>query len=446
MPRAILAVRDSAWRLWFPVVAGATAVTAGYVLPHEPRLLPFVAAVAVAALVVLLLDVWQALFVATLLALIIALTDFPMPFFARFLLAGALLAATVHRHPPKRPAGRQQAYFAGLLGAFMVFSVASLVWTEQRLLVAQQLAAAVAIVGVVLIAGQGRWRQLENLKGDLLLMYVVVGGFSVLSIAVGVLSNEAGRLSGLYANPNALGMITAVSIGLGVGIHAMLPRWRRVVLVTQVVLLIGVVLTASRTAIAAALGALLYPIGRDLGVRSRARQLLPWLVGGAVVAALLGLSLPARFQDPLLRVWTSVITPEQALDSGRDAIWERAIDNWQIYPFVGHGFRSGRDASHSGVLQLLRESGLIGFALVMLALLAVLVPKGPMDDRIARSVWISGTSAVAAGLVVQIGESSLFGFGQPFPLVFWAAASMAVVAARRTRPVDLPSGVTRVSR
>ena len=412
---------------FFLLLAGVLALGLGWAVPETPEVLAWFLAALVIGASLLLLGSWQTTLAATVLTLIFALTPNPAPYFSRFVLLGLLLAVIVLTHPPQLPASRQQWIFSVGLVVFVAFSALSLTWTDHRALVARQVLAAAALLAALIIAGLGRWREPKLLRRDVILLYAVVAGFSVASIVAGTLEDPTVRLSGYYRNPNALGMMSALAFGLGLGVRRLAGRWRWCVTATQVAIVVGVVLTGSRTSTVAVLAALLYPL-RDRGVRARVRDLLPWIMSGLAGAALIGLALPERFRNYLLATWDALVTPDARFDSGRDRLWERALEAWMEHPVGGHGFRSGSDAFttvHSGFYQLLGESGVVGFTIVTVVVLAVVVPRGPTDPTL-RAVWLAGTGAVVAGVMVQFGESALFGLGQPFPLVFWAAASMAV--------------------
>jgi exopolysaccharide production protein ExoQ len=416
------------------LLAAVLALGVGWAVSETPEMLSWFLAAFVIGASLLLLGSWQTTLAATVLTLILALTPIPAPFWSRFLLLGALLAVILLTHPPRRPASRQQGVFILGLEVFLAFSALSLLWTDHRRLVAAQVLAATVLLGTIAVAGLGRWRDSRLIQRDLVLLYVVIAGFSLASIVAGTLDDPTARLSGYYRNPNALGMMSALAFGLGLGVHRLAGRWRLAVIATQATLLIGVVHTGSRTSTAAVLAALLYPL-RDPFVRGRLRLLLPWVLSGLATAALIGLALPERFRSNLLRTWDALLSPDARFDSGRDRLWEGAVEAWLVHPVGGHGFRSGPAVfrtAHSGYFQLLGESGVIGSAILAVVLVAVLVPRGPKDPAL-RPVWLAGTGAVVAGLVVLFGESAVFGFGQPFPLVFWAAASMAVAANANVR-------------
>jgi O-antigen ligase len=404
------------------------------------------------------LDGWRVLMVLLLVSFTVAATESAaaVPHLARFGLGVLLLAYTLLRHPPRRFMRRRQARMIARLALFFVFAIASLAWTEHRSVVFEQVLGAVVLIGIPVVTSLGRWRNLERLRGDLGVIFAVLAAGSVAGVVSPTFVGIQGRFAGLYANPNTYAMITALAIALGLGVMRT-TRYRLIMIITMAVLTIGLVWSQGRTSILAlAAGALL------LFVRHAAWRRRMLLAGvGVIFAGASAALFQVDIQAPA--IFDRLSSSEGDLLSNRGIAWAAAGQLWAERPLEGHGFRSGgavfeearsrgvltgfsQSEAHNGFIQVLMESGLVGMTLLVLALAPVVATRRPRRQA-PSDLWIGPYVAVLVGLVTQVGESSIFGVGSPFMLVFWTCAVAAVTVAAADAQVcsGMPSGSKEAS-
>jgi hypothetical protein len=173
-------------------------------------------------------------------------------------------------------------------------------------------------------------------------------------VALVVRGPEAvGRADGLMPGPNALGVLLAATGALTAReLERDRRPWQLAALVVQVAALL---LTASRTALLAALAVLAWACFSRLG-RGGRLLVLPWAVLALTVVA-----------------WRSAGAPPE-----RWYLWQAAIDEIGDHPIVGRGpapqvFETGLPSArptthaHNELLQLAVEYGLVGLGLTVLA-------------------------------------------------------------------------------
>lgn len=413
-------------------------------------------------------DLWQWILVAVLVAMTMSVVNLPgvqqVGLIIRYPLAALLLLLTLRRVPGDQggsePLGARRSWFvAGLAGC----AGAALFST-----VGHPEVSAVAVLPLVLLLAvpaalvHGRWRdgvpagdlQVVAVTSGLLVAVSLVTGLAGLPFAVGVgdstaemLESGEGRISGLYGNPNSLGLVAMATTAL-CSAAALATRRRMVYAIFAVCALAALVLSQSRTAqLAFGLSALLVLLvvgwKRGLGNLS-AWVLAPFVLGGALVFGGLEL-LPDRVQAALGRFGAE---EGGSRFNGRETMWEAAIHLWSQRPFNGHGYAYSREAlehlaaqggwdlpvrsPHQSYLQWGLETGWLGFVplgVVFLAVMAGIVAGA------GSSAWMTGLhSVVLAGLLAMTMESVMFGTGFTYSWVFWIACAAVVVG--RVRPTS----------
>ncbi len=271
-----------------------------------------------------------------------------------------------------------------------------------------------------------------------------------------VLLRPEGRLRGTFANPNHLSLLFEIAMAaVAAWAWVELSRRRRAAGSRRVrallpplvwlALLAGVVLTGSRAGLAAAVLATLVQAAA-LPLAGRGRR------AGLALALLLvvGLGALAALGSGLeIRRYATVSLFETNLRS-RLLLAAPALDLWRRFPVTGTGLGTFEDAfpavapseltpvlwnrAHNDPLELLVTGGVVGFALGLLVLAALLPPiwralrdGDGLEDRAA------GLAAV--GALAAAGLHELFDFGLVIPanslalLAVLGAAAAASLAA-----------------
>jgi exopolysaccharide production protein ExoQ len=436
------------------LVGGAclTALTAAFAV-DDPLIAAGVTVLLVALYLTRRLDGFRRLLAVATLLLICASSNVPslvsFSFHARYLAVGCLVVWTliVRSHRIRR-ADHWTRLFVTALWATAGLAMLSSVWSITPLHTLQQAIALLLLAALAHAVLRRRWVDPAAVAGDLHVVYVVLSMSVVVSLALGIVGHPSAtsfndRFQGLYANPNMLSIICALTIPLGWAIYR--QSRKRTQLLGIVPAVIALPLTESRTALVAVLvGALWTVLRHGVGPLARLATLAVAGVGFAylfnMVPSVVGSSwvqtFAARFTDP----------DNGDLSNGRTQIWQAAVELWQSRPTLGFGYASGIylfeetrhdgffDVSvnlvHNSYLQWLLELGVIGVAPLLLLLLAAVraVLLAPMSALNSGLVWL-----IVTGLLIQVTESTMFGMGQPYPYVFWLAVAGVLVGTRSGR-------------
>jgi exopolysaccharide production protein ExoQ len=205
-------------------------------------------------------------------------------------------------------------------------------------------------------------------------------------------------LRGVFTHKNLLGQCCVMALILGAGLMLNKGRDRWLGVVVVLFALRALWLSKSATGLAAgAIGIALLGLIVAM-VSPRIPQILkPWLALAAASAALTAVV----FKDQII----TLLGREPTL-TGRDEIWDFALDRIREEPLLGHGFRAyftapgneefikfyfkGQqyDQAHSSVLQTLLDLGLVGFALLVAFVLITLVRAPPALTDPGRRIWV----------------------------------------------------------
>lgn len=247
----------------------------------------------------------------------------------------------------------------------------------------------VAVVGIAV------WRPtIEQVQS---LAYAWLAGNTInILVALGTMSAQEGRRpAGLTTHPNALGLVSALSVAFAIFIYST-GRWRDrpIALVLAGLSLVGVVLSGSRAAVLASLAALVLRV--LLSGRWRTA------VTGAVCVAVAwkainrySSSLPENSAlNRLLHRSNSVeLSNAERLNHLRDS-----ISALQAHPWTGNGFANAGSA-HDVMLQVAVASGLIGLAGFTLACSPMISPLWARDTGPWRWVALPAVTFLVAALI-----------------------------------------------
>lgn len=283
-----------------------------------------------------------------------------------------------------------------------------------------------------------RWSDRRAVTADVTTIFWVLAVTIVLSLGMGAL--VGGRLSGLYSNPNSLGILAAFTVALGVAVRAdRNARFRTVAGLAAVLSVVALAGSASRTAALAIVAGLALMVLR--------RRTVP--VIAVVATCFAGAAVTLLYMSGGRLPLPSVVDRFSSTGGGsrfssREEIWQFAITLWEREPLTGYGFRTGEyafsqmqylggstgGAAFNSYLQVLLELGYIGMVPLTGMVLALIWAIAR-----ARSGIEGGLAAlVIAGLATGITESSLFGLGHPIAWVFWLVGAALAASSARTRP------------
>jgi O-antigen ligase len=274
---------------------------------------------------------------------------------------------------------------------------------------------------------------------------------------------SAARLRGTFFNPNHLAMYLEIALALAFAwgwwavrrARAELAIDRRVLSLAPpamvwLTLFAGVAFTGSRGGLMAVLAGL---VVQGMLLATVQRRWAPAVLGAAVAAAGIAAVLALGLQSGPARMLSTL--PFDVSFGARRQAWAATLALWRSFPITGSGLGTFRDAftlvqpagldgtwwhAHSGPLELLATTGLIGpllvgagLAALLLRLLAVLRGGRRSEDRAA------GLAALGAIAAVAVHECFDFGLTMPanaltLAVLAGAAASARLASAAPPRP------------
>lgn len=200
------------------------------------------------------------------------------------------------------------------------------------------------------------------------------------------------RIGGFYNNANHLGTFLIMSGAMFITALFLLKSklvWRSICMLLGVLSVVALILTVSRGAILAGLGAALVGLVILLYLWKKTEPVHFWksvLFGGVLLLVLSGAWLGPFLQHMGQRMETAGMTRFVEGDP-RSEIWNAALIQWKTQPLFGVGSRMFYDGCiefrtpetpqigealfvHNDWLQLLTEYGIVGFCLVLLVVAA----------------------------------------------------------------------------
>lgn len=216
---------------------------------------------------------------------------------------------------------------------------------------------------------------------------------------------ETVRFMGLNQDPNELGLILALAVPMAwyLSLAPASPprRFRWLWGLYLPLAFTGILLTASRGAVLAALVALAIVPWTQRYLRLRTVAILVAFAIGSVALAVS--VVPATSLDRILSTRADV---EAGFFGGRIHIWQAAVDVAREHPLVGVGAGAFQAAiaprlprpmaSHQTWLEILVEQGLLGLLLFVAMLVAAVRPVRALP-RLERRVWIVLLASLAIG-------------------------------------------------
>ena len=334
------------------------------------------------------------------------------------------------------------------LAGFVVVAAAGSVTTGS--VTSQQQVALLVLMSVFLgLTFTRRWSDdRHKLYGDMALLFALISIAQVVGLAANAAGLEwatdpdYGRFRGLFSNANYAGVLSAIALPLAVRFWVSTRGSARLAVATATTALVGaMLLSGSRGAILAAVVGFLVASYSPL-----ARRFLGWAAAVAGVGALIAWLANPGALAPLTEFFGRD-TNGVDITSGRTEIYGELLDRWGLNPLLGTGYRTTEElsavgsqtglAGHNIYLSVLAETGLIG-AVVFLLLLAFIFRAGTGQ---AATRAIAGAAVAVA--VVELTESSIYGWGGPTALMAWLVLLGYSASARF--PADAPQTAAAVS-
>lgn len=388
-------------------------------------------------------DIWQFCFLTVLITTVAASVDLgpfstaieALRFPAVILLGLATLKEWSNngkRYGSPRP--KQIVSVSTLLLLFVSVSALSLSVSDNALGSLGQFGV-LAVFVLTLYASVERWRSALTAYSDIRLIngalsVFLVAGFFVLPFGLG-LSGE--RFTGVFSNANTAGLVATIVIPASVAILRWGKSYLAVVgIAAGTLTLLG---SQARTSILSLLVAFaVWAVVARVSARGRANVLAAGVGLLAIGGFALGAINPVRTK--FINVFARFELPEEEglLLSGRENIWQGALDAFSDKPILGYGYGNApplsvgeveqelltgvpvRGITANSYIQILVETGILGFACIaMLVGLLVVIAV-----RLMRSADLGALGVlIIAGLLVQLTESPLLAAGQFYPWAFW---------------------------
>lgn len=418
---------------------------------------------------VMRMDGWQRVYALSLILLVAvssaseALAS--VAYYPRLAAVGLLAvwtwAVPTDHHTPLAERGLAVRWLvAGLWGCTGV-AVASTAWSVAPFDTATQALMLGFITAIIHGALTRRWASTADAMADLAVGFWVVTTALAVSILaylaqIGEARSSAGRMHGIFDNPNMAGFLAALTVPLGFALYRHgSSRW---IAASTVLVLVALILSQSRTPLVALAVAAVWVIARSghITLIKTVYVVSVATVSHALLTALLGAGLLPQGSDNVFARFTA--NEGGDLLNTRSIAWDQAIIQWEGAPWggVGYGaspavlrsmlgswaFQFSSESVHNSYLQWFMETGLAGvlpltFVLVAAGCVAVLAPR--------RTPSFALAGLVVVGLVIQMGESSMFGTGQPYPYLFWLAVAAGALstggqgASKPTEGLELSS-------
>ncbi|MET4583955.1 O-antigen ligase [Conyzicola nivalis] len=307
-----------------------------------------------------------------------------------------------------RSTTRRQKLIVWAAAGFVVSVSISLVGSIHLPTSAAQFLILILMLGFVLLTFARRWNGRLRIERDLLSVFALISVNQLIGVAGAAFGahwaiGDFYRFTGTTNNANFAGMLSAIGLAIGVPLFVRADLRARIVIgVAGAVLLLSLLLSGSRgSMVAVGVGVLLF-----LTTQRYWRTLLSVSIGLVVGAAGLFILVPGV----LNRV------SEGDLTSGRVGLYATVLNHWLEHPVAGIGFRttqtidgtSGLEA-HNIFLSVLLETGALGL-IGFLFLLGSIFYVGRANPLAGAAVTV---------VVMELTESSLFGWGAPTALFSW---------------------------
>lgn len=416
------------------MVAGAITVSLTYLIVRWPVFFASTALVlsVIAALKIAKGGCWRRSYILTIVSMgagashITAIAPFGN--LAKVLALAVLTMATFlsTRNQESRWGGNLHRIAVFSLWITATIALASILWSSSRLETLVQSLIFVAFVYILHETSTVRWKNRNVLYDDIRAGYFAALFLLLLGMILATVgfpeavSSFSGRHQGIFNNPNLLGMISALTAALGLGVASHQRSW--ILWLSITIPVSQVILSESRTSMIALAIAIIWVIAR----KGPKTIVFSALISGAIFTATWNAASKALFE-----VFDRFLSADGTAPlNSRTLAWTQSLDYLSSNPMgVGwaattalldsyreDGIGSGLSSIHNSYLQIIFELGWI--ALIPLALINVLL-IGTLVKVRPSGLNFGLVALTLAGAVIQFTESAIFGIGQPYPYLFW---------------------------
>lgn len=304
------------------------------------------------------------------------------------------------------------------LVVFLFFVASSSLLSVYRLEAFVQFALLAAIFIFLIVSYIFRWDNKEQIENDVWAIFLTLVFLQAVGLMGYLLSSWAidpdyGRFTGVYSNANYCGMMAAIAIPMGLGL--MKREKVFIMLVMLTILYTSLFLSGSR-------GSMLAGFVGALFVLSGSKWKTFWAFL-PIMIPLLFLIYSSGF-NILNEILRAVIYRSNSgdLSSGRFNLFAETFNLFLSAPLMGVGYRAselimGGIAGHNVYLVLLADVGIVGFGTFLILLCFIISASKSSEQKYLMGVLLT------VG-VVELTESSIFGFGGPSALTAWLIAMM----------------------
>ena len=266
-------------------------------------------------------------------------------------------------------------------------------------------------------ASYKRWTDGGRLLGDMRAIFFAIVCLEVAGLAGGLLGQDWAflwgfRFRGLFVNPNYTAILASLGFSIGLFVGTARQRWPAWVVFGESFLLLSLLWSGSRGALAALLCAAAYFFADPSNRKARRA-----VTGAICIFTPLILLLHTELLYSAAKFFVHDENGGDA-SSGRLDIWKALVQIWEQHPLFGIGFHAIQGlpetsglAAHNIILQFLVETGLMGLACLLVFSVTIWATRSTRGPRRALS------AAFLCVVVNEMFESSITGTGNSVSLV-----------------------------
>ncbi|GAB3800080.1 hypothetical protein GCM10028798_14050 [Humibacter antri] len=407
---------------WYAVAAAAGGVLTWLAL-SAPVVAAMIAGACIYAILLHKLGVWRTM-VATSVAVSVLRSGPMLPFlngsiwyalqFGPLVIAAGITIFSSKAAPSRR-------VDRALVAFLLLYAAWAIATTGFSITPGDTLSQALLLFGVTLflvLTYTRRWVDVDVIRGDLLVLFWTLSVLQAVGV-IGLLAGQSwpldpdyGRYRGLFSNANYAGIVSAAMIMLGV--YLLRYAVRRIAIVCALaVLLVGMIASGSRGAILALVVGILVL----LLARTARRVIVPLLLSAGFIIVIVVIAAP-QVLTPLSTFFRRDPSVANDPTSGRLTIYETLLARFTKAPITGTGYHTtdavtGGLAAHDTYLSVLSQTGILGFVVFLSLIIAIILAS---RSGSAPRPLVSVAVTVA---VIELTESSIYGFGGPTALTFW---------------------------
>jgi len=332
-------------------------------------------------------------------------------------------------------------------GAFMAESFLSVNYSIDPTMTFQKALLLLAVIVVISF----EIRRIASFKKGLIGLWNVVVKYSyytvvftIVGVFLGKVTYSAGRFTGLFENPNTMGLFAIVAIPVIFANILENKKRRRGKILLLTAALAFLFLSGSRTSfICAFLATLFYIV-------TVAKNKKPFIFGGIFLFFILFAVSEFMGIEEVPEAFESKFRTKSIIEmGGRMEAWQAALKCTEERPFLGHGY--GTEGKifdyyeivfkkhygghiHNSYLSIIATNGYFGLLLmvpvlggVALSCMRLFIHRNRLGE--IKPIVMAFVGIVMALLVSAVAESWLFAFGSMISMIFWSLSATVLMIA-----------------